>query len=388
MKKARKSAVILAGLSFAAAILAGCPSKNSPSNPSSNPTSTFTPTITSTPTVTATVVTDWWAANIQFQDGTSNGSAAYFYIQVNGQPATTAGVTLSSVPAGVSIPLTYTGSTINEGAPGIFADYYANHYTPLQGGQTYVLSSTALGQTASATLVAPGPISLGTDSSNGNAITQVSWTHGGTTSGSVSVFVNETSPGSTTTFNTSSGVVTSPVNINESTAYPGGFGSQYLICPSVYNVFNSVSNATLLNGIVIYDDFCQSVTLTTLNVTAPTTLTTGQYNCSYIHLSGAGVLYISGAVTLDVANYVTVDAGCTITGLGMGYAAGLGPGAPGSGNGGAGHGGPGGSGSAGSGGTAYDSASLPVSMGSGGGNDCSGAARAGRSCPSSIPAAR
>lgn len=243
--------------------------------PTATPTKTSTPTVTRTPsqtathtatltaTPTATTITGmaWNGVGVYFGDGTTAYSQAFLNIQLNGQAVTNAGVTLASVPPGTSIPLTYTGSSVTVGSSGIFASYYVMGYSPLQGGQTYVLSSTASGQTASATLVAPGPVSLALDASNGNVVSQISWLHGATGSGDVLFMVNETSPNSKNTFTTPGGVVTSPVNITESTAYPDGSGSQYNVTGNIDNVFSNVTNGALINGsILVMDEFFRSVT--------------------------------------------------------------------------------------------------------------------------------
>ena len=257
--------------------------------PTATPTKTSTPTVTRTPsqtathtatltaTPTATTITGmaWNGVGVYFGDGTTAYSQAFLNIQLNGQAVTNAGVTLASVPPGTSIPLTYTGSSVTVGSSGIFASYYVMGYSPLQGGQTYVLSSTASGQTASATLVAPGPVSLALDASNGNVVSQISWLHGATGSGDVLFMVNETSPNSKNTFTTPGGVVTSPVNITESTAYPDGSGSQYNVTGNIDNVFSNVTNGALINGsILVMDEFFRSVTFTPPTPTSTHTSTT------------------------------------------------------------------------------------------------------------------
>jgi hypothetical protein len=87
---------------------------------------------------------------------------------------------------------------------------------------------------------------------------------------------------------------------------------------------------------------------------------------------GGGSYTADYGLKLDVSS-LTVENGGTLSGDGLGYGGGVGPGTPGTSGAGAGHGGIGG----GSGGGAYDDVYQPVELGSGGGGGCGLAGGAG-----------
>ncbi|HVM32286.1 MAG TPA: hypothetical protein VMU88_04065 [bacterium] len=193
--------VLFMVLSFSALIQTGC----------SNP-----------PTASTAITWD----SPQIYDNNS-GSTAHLGLQVNGAPATDVLVVLSGgfpespVTASYSYPITDGGQA--------YAFYQFGSFT-YTAGATYVLSSKAMGKTASVTLVGPGGITNDLDS-NG-AVTLVTVSH----PGSFNAFYlldssyNPISILSPTTF---------PVTVNAGSAYPGASGT-------VYDVETYLSNSTTL----------------------------------------------------------------------------------------------------------------------------------------------
>ncbi len=116
------------------------------------PTDTMTVTSTSTatvsPTPTVNVPIHWAACGI---DQANGSRTANLYLQVNGSPETTAGVTLISAAAGVTVAVPYQS---------YYAGYNASYYSVsgfnYQAGATYVILTATSAGTASATLLAPG----------------------------------------------------------------------------------------------------------------------------------------------------------------------------------------------------------------------------------------
>ena len=117
-----------------------------------------------------------------------------------------------------------------------------------------------------------------------------------------------------------------------------------------------------------------------LDIAGPTTITTGLYNYSYVHVHPGGVLQLEGpaggenaSVVLNLSGYFAVDSGATVIGDGVGYPSCQGPGAPVScavSNAGGGHGGTSGT-DAGNDtrGAVNDNPLSPSLMGSGGGDN-------------------
>lgn len=117
------------------------------------------------PTPTATPDIQWPNAEVSWLNDGGFGpfsppyQSAQLDLQVNGLPDSTAGVTLSGSGAGGSLPLTYSGpSTVS----GLNCSHFQTGitYTP---GATYILKSTTSAGSVSATIVAPGGISLAPD---------------------------------------------------------------------------------------------------------------------------------------------------------------------------------------------------------------------------------
>ncbi len=126
-----------------------------------------------------------------------------------------------------------------------------------------MLSTGFEGVTASASITAAGGISLAADSTNGNAVTQVSWLYPAST-GLVTVL--ETYPGSTYTFNGAYATAASPVNLPDSgasNAYPAGSGSIYTVSTQVQSNTTSITNGAFAAGCTFesLDSWNQSVTL-------------------------------------------------------------------------------------------------------------------------------
>src|SRR5580658_6108990 len=108
-----------------------------------------------------------------------------------------------------------------------------------------------------------------------------------------------------------------------------------------------------------------------------TVLSSNNYNFGNVNIAAGANVTISGGVTLTLTGNFTLAAGATVNGIGGGYAAHSGVGAPTvSGGGGGAHGGAGGPDCFNNaGGTVNDSATAPALMGSGGGNySCDGSA--------------
>jgi hypothetical protein len=172
-----------------ALIMTGCPGNNSPSSPSNgggNNTSVLS-------IQSCNVEQDYAGALISYQIEVS--------LQLSGQPVTTAAVTVSSAGAGTTISVPYFGPVTNGT---VSSRYYTTAAFTYTAGQTYVLSATASGQSASVTLAAPGGSLAALQDSNG-AVTQFSDGLAGNTN---QVVVRVVSP-VTITYNTAFGTGTS-----------------------------------------------------------------------------------------------------------------------------------------------------------------------------------
>lgn len=212
-----------------------------------------TPATPAAPTPTPTVLIEWAYAGVQHYDYFGSPSVTSFVqLRANGQPVTNAGVTLFGTFPGAPQVLTYLGPATFSGQ--VFGSYENGSFT-YQAGATYILSTTALGKTASVTSVAPGNMTLGLDS-NG-AVTLVSWAVEGDKD---HVIVDET-PANVRTFGVTSGDVDSPVTI-PSTAYPGASGSTYQTEIRLGNSTTFVSNALVTFGkFDIWDQKDRGVTI-------------------------------------------------------------------------------------------------------------------------------
>ncbi len=203
-----------------------------PATPTPTGTATAVPsaTPTTTPHMTPTISVPgsgifWGPAEI----GSFPGVTGWLSLAVNGSPESTAGVTLTT-PSG-NVPFTYSG--VN----GSMAAYSpASSFTYIPGGTYTMTTVTSIG-TATASLVAPGPVSIAPDGS------QASWTYEGNED---YVTVQELfSPYNFTlqTYNLTSDV-DSPYSIPAS-AYPAS--GNYSVFPvaqsSTYNVTNAAAGS-------------------------------------------------------------------------------------------------------------------------------------------------
>jgi len=194
--------ILLSTLSLALS-LSGCPGKSNPtapSGPADTATSTFTPTITPTP-----IAVRWAGTSIS---KTNNFGTITQFVQAGvnfgGLAPTTALITLTGSNISTPVTLAYNSTVTNSGIP--YATYTQNGtgWTYV-AGQTYVINTSYNSTTASATLVAPGNITI---AANGSAAT---WTVAGNND-EVRVTL-----AATTTYN-NSGTLSSPYSI-PATAY-------------------------------------------------------------------------------------------------------------------------------------------------------------------------
>jgi hypothetical protein len=170
---------------------------------------------------------------------------------------------------------------------------------------------------------------------------------------------------------TSTPTVTSTLTLTSTTTPTMTFVSTNSFTPTNTLSPTPTPTITLTSTTTFTPTVTSSPTPLGLDVTGAVTLATGRYDYGYVHVLSGGTLTVNQAVTLNLSGYFNVDAGATVTGVGFGYPAGQGPGAPSDGNigvSGGGHGGGGGStaGGASAGGVANDSATAPAFLGSGG----------------------
>lgn len=188
--------------------------------PTSTATSTPTPTATSTftATSTATPAVYWYQAYLQRYQygGNPIGQTAFLGLQVNGAPLATANVVLTG--SNIPTPVTFTyGGNASQGSV-TYAGYGANSGWTYQQGQTYTLTTIAMGVTATATLQAPGPLTLLADGTG--AVTEATWTVDGNNDSILAI-----ENGTTSTY--SVGDVDAPYPIPVATAYPNSGGVTY-----------------------------------------------------------------------------------------------------------------------------------------------------------------
>jgi hypothetical protein len=233
----------------------GCPGKNSPSNPNGGGGSTNTPTLT--PTVTSTPVLaikggEFYRAYNIYGDGVTHYDA-WVFLQLGGQPVTTAGVTLSSTGASVTLALPYSGLTTVGGQ--VYAGYLSTSaytYTP---GQTYVFAAAASGQTSSVSITAPGGNFTFSQDADG-AVTEAQWGLAGNLN---YVLVSCSNP-ATQTYQASSTSGTS-FNIPDN-----GAGNVYSQPGSIYNVTVQVYNTnTSLPLTLVAEDYYELYPVTVLD---------------------------------------------------------------------------------------------------------------------------
>lgn len=239
MKNIHKIAVLAVLILGGMAVLWGSGCSSTPSNPS-----------TPTATPTATVVFNWAYPEIYT---TNNYPAAYIQLQVNGSPVTDAAVTLSGSFVGSPVTAAYQ-TTINHSGQ-LYANYQFQSFT-YTAGQTYIMATTDLGATASATVVAPGGVSLSLDSNGAVTLADAA------IPGNSNFIVVDDSGGTTTTLSLTN--VTFPVTIAPppSTVYPGGSGTIYDVDVRSQYKTNTASNATVaLGSIYLWEEKDQPVTI-------------------------------------------------------------------------------------------------------------------------------
>jgi hypothetical protein len=204
-------------------LMVGCGSKNNPATP-----------VASTPTATPTVSIVWDAPFIEMDsiNGTVN-LTANMDLQVNGQAVTNAAVSLMDSTAATIWALPYYGPTTLGGQ--VYAEYYNYNnfaYTP---ADVYVLTTTALGKTASLSVTLPGSILAIPDGAG--AITQV-FSSGGDVH---QLQVTEINPASVLTYN-STPTGASPYSIPV-TAYTETAGYSY-----TFTDYDTVDLSSITNG--------------------------------------------------------------------------------------------------------------------------------------------
>lgn len=213
----------------------GCSSSSNPSSPA--------------PTPTPTVAIDWAYAEIE--GGNTSSSFALLQVRVNGSPVTDAAVSMSGNFTGAPLAASYNAPVTHSGV--VFAGYHFPSFN-YEVGKNYILSTTALGKTASVTFTAPGNFTFSSDANA--AVTEVSWTDPGNHD-----FVEIYDPvGNSDTFYIN--YATSPVDITPATAYPGSTGSVYNIYARTQYFTTSVANASVTLGEVgIWYEYDQDVTV-------------------------------------------------------------------------------------------------------------------------------
>lgn len=236
-----KRFVILSGILvlFASAVLLGPGCGNSPASPADP-----------TPTPTATVSISWAYPEVY---STNNTASAYIQLQVNGSPVTNAAVTLAGSFAGAPVTAAYQAPITH--STQVYADYQFQSFT-YTAGQTYILITTVLGKTASATLTAPGNVSLSLDSNGAVTLADAGFP------GNHNFVVVDDSGGTTTTLSLTN--TTFPVTLAPPTSsvYPGGSGTVYEVdVRSQYNT-TTATNATVdFGAIELWEEKDQPVTI-------------------------------------------------------------------------------------------------------------------------------
>ncbi len=238
--------LLVLGITGIGLFSSGCGS--SPSNPAgTNPTPTppaATPTVTSTPTVSFS----WYAPYIQLR--TFNGTpykTAEVNLQVNGQPVTNAAVTLTDSTLATAWPLAYSAPETEGGQ--VYATYNNQTAISYNAGDTYTLTTTDLGQTASCSITLPGGVVTQADS-NG-AVTEV-YCYGGSTR---EIAIVETNPSSLVTYEvypTTASPFSVPVTAyNENTGY--SFDVEVYNTTSVTSIPNISLNGSYFFARQYYD---------------------------------------------------------------------------------------------------------------------------------------
>ncbi|HVZ79888.1 MAG TPA: hypothetical protein VHE12_03705 [bacterium] len=233
-------------LSAGVILLSGPGCGSSPSSPSG-------------PTPTPTVSILWGYPTLDHFTNISNVQSvlAFVYVNVGGQPVTDAAVSLAGTFTGAPVALTYQ-HPVTFGS--LVLGDYENTGLNYEANQTYILTTTAQGKTAAATLIAPGGnITLSADTDG--SVTQVSWDHEGSYD---LVEVYERSPGAVDTFLMGPDV-NSPLavpNSGVSNAYGGGSGASYDVTGQVENRTATVSNASITVGGYFYARDERTVRLT------------------------------------------------------------------------------------------------------------------------------
>lgn len=234
-----KKFVILSGiamLSVSMLILGpGCGS--SPSSPSG-------------PTPTATVSISWAYPEVYTTNNYPNG---YIQLQVNGSPVTNAAVTLTGSFAGAPVTGVYQAPITH--STQVYASYQFQSFT-YTAGQTYIITTTALGKTASATLTAPGNVSMSLDANGAVTLATAALP------GNHNFVVVGDSGGTTTTLSLTN--TTFPVTLAPPTSsvYPGGSGTIYEVdVRSEYDT-TTATNATVdFGAIELWEEKDQPVTI-------------------------------------------------------------------------------------------------------------------------------
>ncbi|HUO57490.1 MAG TPA: hypothetical protein VMV05_04870 [bacterium] len=238
------------------------------STPTNSPFFTYTQTATSSATVTPTnsltatptIAFNWIDA--YWFDFPAQPSSNYidFALQVNGAPSTTVGVTVTGGGVTLGIPFTASPVTLDGFA---CSNYYLQGVT-FTAGVSYVFSTTAGGQTASVTLVAPGWFNSLTETASpyNGAVTYVSW--GGAYSGGW-VALQETAPVTGTNHEIDFYSPSSVTSVSMPTGVPATVMGYNAPAPSTYLLQLMLRSYALAPGgysdAVIENSVYQSVTL-------------------------------------------------------------------------------------------------------------------------------
>ncbi len=271
MNNNHKAAVLGIVLVGGLAILSGQGCGSSPSSPSNptatpaasstptssptitqTPTSTATATITSTPTATptATVAIEWGYVAVDSYLGNPGGSVQ---LRVNGSPVTDAAVTMAGTFPGAPVTAAYQFPVTLSGQ--VLANYQFQPFT-YSPGQTYILSTTALGKTAAVTATAPGNISMSLDSNGAVTLANAALP------GSDNLVLVNGNGGTTTTLYLSNPAFPVTIAPPPSGAYPGGSGSVYTVSVVARYITTTISNATdTLGDVELWEQKNQPVTI-------------------------------------------------------------------------------------------------------------------------------
>ncbi len=199
---------------------------------------------------TPTVVFNWAYPEIYT---TNNSPSAYIQLQVNGSPVTNAAVTLSGSFAGAPVTAVYQSAITHSGQ--VYADYQFQTFT-YTAGQTYIISTTALGSTAAVTVTAPGNVVLSLDANGA-----VTLADAGLPGGKGFVVV-EDNPYTTTTLNLSNPAFPVTLAPPTSSVYPGGSGTVYDVDVRTEHDSTTATNATVAYGsIELWEEKDQPVTI-------------------------------------------------------------------------------------------------------------------------------